>query len=603
MKSVSDIAHYIYWVIFLSFLVVPVAMTRTERNAKSDLDNRMLVEFPEIGDTGFEECVEGYLKDRIGLRDQMVTAYQILNDKVAGELEHPSYTYGREGYVFFRMHNNICYGPYHQTFAEAVLKMQEYCESRGVKFYFLFDPEKISVYRRYLPVGVNYSDEWVDEMLAYMKGMGVNCISNKELLIDVSYNEQVFNRKYDAGHWNDLGMLYGTNHLWDAVYKDFPEVTEYSMDEFDITAGIGQYLAASKFSVNEEVPAFALKTEWKDITKQYEGLKHHKSYRYFQYYVNQERGAEKYPKALIFHGSYYNRGPQFFVGRTSEYIGIHDYQNVLDLDYYFNIFQPELVVFEAAEYTLSDGYFDSSRMAELDYNPGLVGDGQDISDAIAKAKEQAEKFYAESDFSLNIISGDGFDNVYIERELPTARYVYLMTDDQVFDMQKDSYGIYSTGIPHDAIGDTVVLYYENYEGKKFYSEIATKTAQQYVQEITYTAGASYDAANNWYEFGTELKNNYFNNMYMQLLDSNTGEYLCTVMSTNKLGNHTDSYIHTEDTGWYKIRLKANSNLKDEEMDILAYLVNGNRYFYSFDLIAFDEKKAIVQNYEFYGPIQ
>ena len=43
-----------------------------------------------------------------------------------------------------------------------------------------------------------------------------------------------------------------------------------------------------------------------------------------------------------------------------EYIGVHDYQNVLNLDYYFNIFQPS-IVFEVAEYTFSDSYFLDSR--------------------------------------------------------------------------------------------------------------------------------------------------------------------------------------------------------------------------------------------------
>ena len=245
-----------YLLCFLLMLMIPLCLTNTKSNVKSDFDNRVLVKLPELGENGYEKKIKSYLQDRIGLRDQIVTGYQLLNNLVIGELTHPIYTYGQDGYMFFKMHNNIPYGAYHKTFAEAVLKMKDYCESRGAKFYFVFDPEKISVYRRYLPAGVNYNDEWVDKMLAYMKELGINCICNRDLLISRSFEEQVFNRQYDAGHWNDLGRFYGTNHLWKVLHKDFPSVTEYSKEDFNIGTQTGEFLAASKYPVNETVPFF-----------------------------------------------------------------------------------------------------------------------------------------------------------------------------------------------------------------------------------------------------------------------------------------------------------------------------------------------------------
>ena len=134
----------IYLVLFLGVLFVPLAFINTEENVQSQLDNRELVEFPDKDDTGYEKTIEKYLQDRIGFRDTIVTGYQLFNSAIGKELTQ-TYTNGQDGYVFFHMHNNIPYGDYHKTFAEAVLKMQEYCESRGSKFYFLFNPEKISV--------------------------------------------------------------------------------------------------------------------------------------------------------------------------------------------------------------------------------------------------------------------------------------------------------------------------------------------------------------------------------------------------------------------------------------------------------------------------
>lgn len=599
MKKVEKIANYVYIIIFLSFLLIPIIMTNTEKDTVSDIDNRKLVEFPEIGDIEYSSKIESYLQDRIGLREEMLSAYAVLNDKVVGELVHPGYTYGKEGYVFFHMHDNIQYNSYHQAFAEAVLKMQKYCESRGAKFYFLFDPEKISVYRRYLPAGVNYNDEWVDNMLNYMEELGINCISNKEILTALSYDEQVFNRQYDAGHWNDLGAFYGINNLWKTVHKDFPNITEYSKDDFNITTKIEKYYPVSKIPVNEEVPVFTLKTEWKNLRHRYSGMRQNKQYPFFLYYVNQEEDAEKYPKALIFQGSYYNRCPEFFVGRLKEYIGIHAYQNVLDLDYYFNIFQPELVVFEGAEYTYTNGYYDFNKMTALDYNPGLFGEGNDVKEAIDKAKTQAEEIKSRN-MSINIISGTGFDTVYFKDDLSNAKYVYLFTENHVFDMKKDSYGIYNAAIPPDTIKETATLYYEDFEGEKYYSKLTTKKVQQFVKNVVHTPGVSYSEINNQYIFETSLKDNIFNSVNIQLINGVTGEYCGQIMSTSTTGIYTSSYFHDNETGWYRVRLKANSNLQDESIDVLAYLEKGEIYFYSFNLNSFDNRRVVIENYELLG---
>ena len=600
MKKLIKIS---YLLIFLLILIIPLCLTNTNRNVKSDLDNRVLTEFPEIGTAGFEQKVTSYLQDRIGLRDQIVTGYQLLNNTLAGELTHPIYSYGRDGYMFMGMHNNIRYGAYHKTFAEAVRKMQQYCESRGVKFYFLFDPEKISVYRRYLPTGVIYNDEWVDELLEYMKSLGIRCISNRELLIDLSYKEQVFNRQYDAGHWNDLGCFYGTNNLWKEISKDFPNVTEYTEDDFNVSSKNEQFLTASRFPVNESVPDYELKTEWTDKTKDYSAIKINKRYPYFRYYVNTSNKAKDYPKMLIFHGSYYNRGPKFFVGRAQEYIGIHDYQNVLNLDYYFNIFQPDLVVFEVAEYTITDQYFSRNAMADLNYNPSLIRNQESIETAIGSAKNHAEEYTTESDTKWSIIQHDGFDTIYIEKDLSSARYIYLLTDDQIFDLQEDSHGYYSTGIPHGAVTDKATLFYEDYTGHAYYSEINTQFAVSYIEDTDNTfctPGVTYDASKQ-YVFTTTANDNEFNTVSIQLLNAVTGEYLGPLLSVSETGTVNGSFIHEEENGWYLVRIKANGTTRDEAVDILSYLLKGKKYYYSINLIDRTKKQIRIGILELFGP--
>ena len=144
----NKIVNILYCIFFILIIGIPLVSINTKKNVVSDIDNRALAELPTFGEEGFTNNFEEYLADRIGGRNWMINAYAVLNDRIAGELTHPTYTYGKNGYVFFHMPNNIEYDDFHKTFAEMVWKIQTYCEERGTKFYFIFDPEKISVYRR-----------------------------------------------------------------------------------------------------------------------------------------------------------------------------------------------------------------------------------------------------------------------------------------------------------------------------------------------------------------------------------------------------------------------------------------------------------------------
>ena len=460
---------FFYFIIFVCILAIPLFTINTEKNAKSDLDNRILTEFPEFGSQGFENNVETYLQDRIGFRNQMVTGYQIINDALLGELTHPLYTYGQDDYIFFKMHDNVEYGEYHKLFAEAVAKIQQYCESRGAKFYFLLDPEKISVYRRYLPLGVSYNDEWIDELLSYMGELGVTCVNNRDILIEKSYGEQVFNQQYDAGHWNDLGAYYGTNNLLSTISKDIVSMKEYTLEDFSVSTTVGEYLANSRFPVFETVPSFSLKTNWDDITDHYSRIRINNSFPFFSYCINKAQDADQYPKMMVFQGSYYNGRTKFFIGRSSEYIGIHDYQNIFNLNYYFNIFQPDVVVFEAAEYTFVNRYFDSEKMMSIDFNPSLYVEGNDAKESLNSLISNAEK--TNLDIALICERGDGFDTVWFDVRFPEAKYIYLISNGIIIDIIKDSEGLCITDIPHEILRDSVIIYYISDDGKRHYSEI------------------------------------------------------------------------------------------------------------------------------------
>lgn len=97
----------------------------------------------------------------------------------------------------------------------------------------MFDPEKAAVYTDELHEGINYDNSWVQQFEQELEKRGVHYIDNTQLMKDKrEEGEQVFNKMYNAGHWNDLGAFYGINNVLEELSKDFPQITPNELSEF-----------------------------------------------------------------------------------------------------------------------------------------------------------------------------------------------------------------------------------------------------------------------------------------------------------------------------------------------------------------------------------
>ncbi len=364
-------------VCFGLILLVPMLAFNTTPDAVSEIDNRKLAANPLTSETegDLTQNIENYINDRIGFRDEMILGYTVLNDRLFGKMVHPSYTYGRDGYIFTQGLSYVHYGEYHETFADMVLQLQEYCTQRGIPFLMVFNPAKPAVVTEYIPKGFCYDRSWVDRFLAALEERGINYLDNTETLRERHLvGEKVFNQKYDAGHWNDLGAYYGVTEAVRCLQESIPSVHVTGMDELTIGQTLQTTLPVSKFPIEEYVPAISIDMAYESVggaLSQELELNH--SFRGFGYYINSQRKSQGAPKALVFQGSYMNGyGAKYLINAFGEYIYVHDYQNVLNYDYYYNIFQPECVIFEVAEYTLIDRYFSFKTMRDMRLNPTLA---------------------------------------------------------------------------------------------------------------------------------------------------------------------------------------------------------------------------------------
>ena len=427
-------------------IAVPLCFFNTTPDAISEIDNRKLAGDPFEASGDLTVNLEKYVNDRIGLRDQAITAYTILNDRLFGKMVHPSYSYGKDGYVFGAgLYTDVKFEEFHVVFADMVADIQKYCEQRNVPFVFAFDPAKPAIYPEKVADGVNYNRDWVEPFLAELDKRGINYVDNTETLAALKeQGVQTFNHKYDANHWNDLGAFYGTQAMLKKLSEQCENIHVNQLEEFNVGEKLEESLQISKFPIHENVPALSLQVPVTYQNQEYPSeLKLHPSYRGFGYVVNSADQVKDTPKTLVFQGSYMNAyGGKYMQNAFREYIFVHDYQNVIDFPYYFNIFQPECVIFEVAEYTLNDLYFDYEEMCKIDYNPAL----STVSETTQIAVEN-ENITVEKGKTLTTITW------HTEQAYP---YVW-MTLDNTYDMQKveGGYQVTVENVRYEAAKDSL----------------------------------------------------------------------------------------------------------------------------------------------------
>ena len=460
---------------FAAVLAVPLCTFNREENAVSLIDNRNLEENPfSGGDMSADERIEkieNYVNDRIGLRDDMILSYTLMNDRLFHKMVHPTYTYGKDGYIFGAgLTVDHPYTEYHEAFADMVKKIQDYCEARGVPFLFVFEPGKPAVLTKYIPEGTNYDRAWVGRFLEALDKRGVHYIDNTDLMREkTEAGEAVFNQKYDANHWNDLGAYYGCSAILAEMKKDMPAVHVNTWDELSVSETLQTSLMVSEFPIHEMVPSFSIGSPENiaDFPKYDKELYRDPSYHTFGYCRNEARIQEAADKAtdrhtdkathvtkdvssnraLFFQGSYLNRnGYKFLANGLEEYIYVHDYQNVMDFSYYYNIFQPDYVVFEAAEYTLTNTYFDYERVCDLELNP-LPGD----------VKEEDVVKISAHDEDVSVDRGDMLTKIQWKCGKPSGPAWLRM--DRDYDMKKTEDGYEVTVLTE--------TYDENQNGENF----------------------------------------------------------------------------------------------------------------------------------------
>ena len=345
---------------FLLILFVPFLFTNFKKDQVSEIDNTYLPELQWSGDTPVGDRIndiENYLNARIGFRDQMLTMYQILNDRLFNLMEHPLYMYGKNGYVYFgtwgyiaEYQNRDLNQAYADELAGAMQAFSDLCREHGADLYYLVIPDKKTIYPEYMPDGLNKQGDVsrIDQILHSLSETDVKWIFPYDALMEGKQRELVFNVKYDAGHWNYNGAFYGIRALYALMRIDHPEIPMLREEAYDVSTEHADTLPVSRFPINEEIPVYSLKEssavsdrEWMD-----ENLSFTAETAYRTRYINPEK--PDLPKLLVLHDSYFFGKELFFTENFSEVTFIHR-ENLLgtkELKAYLNALHPDVVIIE-----------------------------------------------------------------------------------------------------------------------------------------------------------------------------------------------------------------------------------------------------------------
>ncbi len=134
-------------VVFACIIVLPAVFFNFTPNVASSIDNRMLTEFPLTDGAAGSDLtaeLESYVNDRIGFRDEMIIGYTVLNDRLFGKMVHPSYSYGKDGYVFGAGITTAenAYSEFHEAFADMVLSIQKLLRGKRRSLFICIQPGK-----------------------------------------------------------------------------------------------------------------------------------------------------------------------------------------------------------------------------------------------------------------------------------------------------------------------------------------------------------------------------------------------------------------------------------------------------------------------------
>ncbi len=358
----KKLSNLIFIILFMAILLLPVVCMNTKHNQISRIDNKNLTEWPGFSwKLQTKDAMESYLNDRIGFREDAIETYIELNDKLFHVMVHPLFMYGQEGHIFFKdpayisAYQRLNTDPeYLDSMVNYLQQTQDYLSSKDIQFLYFLCPDKKTIYSEYFPEEIHVQTEnesVIEHVESALRRTDVNAIIPTEELLAAKQEKIVYNKLYDATHWNGYGAMIGHKLIDERVQQWFDDVPPLTEEDFNLNFEKRDTLDVAEFPIDEDVPVFTLKNDTSgDASYILNDYLDFENRNFFSHHVNPE--APNNRTVLVFMDSYFAGYTSFYTNRFKEVYFVHR-QNYDYLQYLVNLTFPDMVIFETAERSIT----------------------------------------------------------------------------------------------------------------------------------------------------------------------------------------------------------------------------------------------------------
>lgn len=352
----------IFLLLCIALLSIPLLLFNTEPISASTLDNRFLTPLPETL-SGWIKDGESIIKDRIGLRKEMILTYNSLLKYIFHHMEHSTLMEGEKNHLFFSYSNYIDGFQaidYTQSDIENDLiqlnKINDFCKNNSVEFLYMNIPDKKTIYSEYFPRSIKpairpHKNEALEKSLAKSN---ISHIFLKKALIEAKLESKIppYNFLHDVGHFNAYGAHIVHRAVIQKLTNLIPNIQILPSDEYSF----------SNTSVNLEAYANIYGEE---IIPVLENTKKHLAYSKIEartdnseFFLHAYNPMAQSNKSIIFIGDSYLqvKNPTDEIPLACYYytpyfknVYFQRSSRVLELPNFFEKFKPDILVLETVE--------------------------------------------------------------------------------------------------------------------------------------------------------------------------------------------------------------------------------------------------------------
>ena len=442
--------NIVFIAVFMLILVLPWVFLNRKEDQVSEIENKKLADWPGFSLTlETDSQIEEYVNDRIGFKETAVGIYTEVNDKLFNVMVHPLFMWGEENHIYYKDKDYIAAYQRLNTDPEFIdsmvsflTKTKDYLDSKGIDFLYFVCPDKKTIYPEYFPkeVNVNTANESVLEYLdSAMAKTDIEYINPKEELLKAKEDLVIYNKQYDATHWNEFGAFIGHSLIDEHIRQSFDDVKPLDINDYDIEMVTMDSLDNAKFTISDDVPLYSLKDDRSgDYTELLKPWMECETDTFYTHHINPE--VENNRILLVFTDSYFQAHQKFYDNRFKEVYFIHR-QNYEYVQYFVNLVFPDMVIFETAERSISSEMPLTADFSDYYYEAPFSGDRSPFEDGVINENQRLEYVVTSTDGAKvedNVVVMDPNDTtqiVRIEFDVMTDKDVniYAATPDETME--------------------------------------------------------------------------------------------------------------------------------------------------------------------------